>query len=311
MSGEPGRGTPLAVEASAVVVSHNAREMLRACLLSLQGAPPRRTLEVIVVDNGSRDGSPEMVREGFPRVQIVENARNLGYAPACNQGMRRARGRHVLLLNPDVQLAPGAVDTLADFLEAHPDAGAAGGLLSEGDGSVQRNHVKALPSLRSALFGYRSVLSRWFPDNRFTRAELQHWRARSGEPFEASFVSTACLMVAREVLDVIGEMDDTFFQWVDADLCKRILDAGRRVYCLPGATGVHHQHRGGSMVSWRRRFATLADFHLGAYRYDRKHARRPAPARLLVALGLFSRFVLSAGLQTGRELAGAFRSPHP
>lgn len=299
----------LTPEISIVITSYNSCQALRQSLEALErmGSTGRRR-EVLVVDDASWDGSPEMVAARFPWVRLLANARNIGYARSCNRGIAAAKGRFIHLLNNDTQLAPGTLDTLADFLEAHPDAGAAGSLLLNEDGSVQVS-AKALPSFRSALFGGRSWLSRWWPSNPFSRQELEHWRAESGVPFTTGYVSFASMMTWRSLIEEIGPVDEQLFNFTDADFCKRVWDAGRRVYCVPAAKTVHLNHRGGSRRDLRRRFSLLIDFHKCAYVYSRKHSRQSAWHPLQVSvLGLLgARLLVTSLLQLGRELAGIDR----
>ena len=149
---------------SVVVTSYNSRQALSQGLDALARMGERRhSLEVIVVDDASWDGSPQMVAEKYSWVHLIANEQNLGYARSCNRGIAAARGRFIHLLNNDTQLQPETLDTLADFLETHPKAGVAGSLLLDEDGATQVS-AKALPSVRSALFGGRSWISRWgFP----------------------------------------------------------------------------------------------------------------------------------------------------
>jgi hypothetical protein len=245
-----------------------------------------------------------MVRRRYPRARLLTNRRNLGYGRSCNLAIAEARGRYVYLLNNDVELLPGVVDRLVSFLETHPDAGAAGSLLYNSDGSIQRS-VKAHPSLRSALFGARSYLSHWFPTNRFTRAELLHWKAEAGAPFTAGYVSSASLMVRREEFDRVGDLDTRLTYFNDADFCRRLWESGRRVFYVPEARAIHHDHRGGTLVSPRRRFRSVVEFHMGAFRYYRRHSGTPAwhPWNLVVIGGLAWRFLPCIVIQTLREIA--------
>ncbi|HET9737616.1 MAG TPA: glycosyltransferase family 2 protein, partial [Solirubrobacteraceae bacterium] len=122
---------------SIVIVSWNVRELLRDCLRSI-GDETRRRHEIIVVDNDSRDGSAAMVRAAFPRVKLIANQGNHGFAEANNQGMAVATGRHVLLLNPDTLVLDGAIDTMLDWLERHPDVGCVGCQVLETETDVQQ-----------------------------------------------------------------------------------------------------------------------------------------------------------------------------
>lgn len=290
---------------SVIVASYNSRSLLERCLESLYAHPVRRPFEVLVADDASTDGSAEMVRRRFPRARLRVNPRNLGYARSNNRAMAESRGRFIYLLNSDAIVMEGALDALADFLEREPAAGAAGTLLYNADGSVQAS-VKALPSARSALFGKRSLLARWLPDSRLTRAELLQWRAGEGVPFRAGYVSSASLMIRREVCERVGELDTRLWHFIDADYCKRIWDSGWAVYCVPSARAVHLDHQGGTMADWRKRFRTVRTFHYGAYVYHTKHSGMPwwHPVRAGALAGLGARFVASLAFQAVKEIIG-------
>lgn len=300
--------TARSADISVVIATLNARDVLERNLTAVFAAAGRHTLEVWVVDDGSVDGTADMVRERFRQVRLLAHSPNVGYAYSCNRAIRQATGRFIHLLNNDVELLPGTLDTLADFLDATPSAGGAGSLLLNEDGSVQVS-AKALPTLRSALFGGRSWFSRLFPSNRFTRRELQHWRAAAGVPFETGYVSGASMMVPSQVIQQIGLMDERLFYFNDADFCKRIWDVDRAVYCVPAARSIHLNHHGGSRKSVARRIWALIVFHRGAYIYSRKHSGHAAwhPHQLFVLACLAARFAASGALQFVREIAGLDR----
>ena len=292
------------VDVTMVVANYNTRAMLESCLLSIEAHRPRRRFELLVVDDASSDGSSDMVQERFPWAHLTVNRRNLGYGRSCNLAIEQARGRYVYLLNNDVELLPGVVDALAAFLDGHADAGGAGSMLLNSDGSLQWS-VKAHPTLRSGIFGARSVLARWFPNNRFTRSELLHWKAAHGQPFAAGYVSSASLMVRREDFARVGLLDVRLTYFNDADLCRRLWESDRRVYYVPEARAIHHNHKGGTLVTLKRRFRSVVEFHLGAFRYFRRHSRTPAwhPLNVVVVAGLLIRFVPSLLMQAAKDLA--------
>ena len=122
---------------SIIIVSWNTRKLLEDCLVSILAKPPTSPFETWVVDNASTDGSSRMVREKFPQVHLVENRENVGFARANNQALQRCTGKYVLLLNPDTLVASGSLQALADFLDKHPEAGAAGARILNPDGSLQ------------------------------------------------------------------------------------------------------------------------------------------------------------------------------
>jgi len=300
--------TRSSTDISIIIATLNARGALARNLEAIFATPMSLTFEVWVVDDGSTDGTADMVAERFPEVRLIVNGRNLGYGHSCNRAIERAEGRLIHLLNNDVELLPGTLERLAAFLDAQPAAGCAGSLLVNEDGSIQAS-AKALPTMRSAFFGGRSWISRCLPNNRFTRLELQHGRAADGVPFTTGYVSGASLLVPRVVIDEIGLLDERLFYFNDADFCKRIWDTGRSVYCVPDARSIHLNHHGGSQKGLARRTWALVVFHRGAYIYSRKHSGRALwhPQQLLMLTGLALRFVAAGALQLTRELAGVDR----
>jgi GT2 family glycosyltransferase len=293
---------------SVIIPSYNTRELLSRCLASIYDAPPQRSFEVFVMDDASKDGSAEMVRERFPQVRLVVNRENRGYAYSNNLAMAQSQGRFVYLLNSDTEMSPGALDELAGFLETHPEAGAAGSALYNSDGSVQAS-VKSLPTVRSAFVGKRSWLARWFPSVRAIRSELLSWRVESGVPFEAGYVSSASIMIPRDVVERVGDLDTRLWYFIDADYCRRIWDIGRPVYCGPAAKVLHVEHLGGTLAGWKQRFRSMWRFHYGAYIYFRKHSGWAGwhPVTALIVMGIAARFVLSFGLQAIKEVIGVER----
>lgn len=125
------------MDLSIIIVSWNVQDYLAQCLASLFANPPTRAFEVWVVDNSSTDGSLQLVQDQFPQVKIMNNLENVGFARANNQAIRQGTGRHILLLNPDTRVKPGALQKLVEFLEAHPTVGAVGSRLLNPDGSLQ------------------------------------------------------------------------------------------------------------------------------------------------------------------------------
>lgn len=297
-----------AVDISVIIANYNAQALLERCLRSIYAHPPARSFEVLVVDDGSSDGSAEMVAARFPQVRLLINGRNLGYARSNNRAILESKGRLLYLLNSDAELLPGALDALAGFLEAHPDAGAAGSLLYNADGSIQAS-VKALPSAKSALFGARSFLSKWLSGSRFIRGELLHWKAHDGEPYRAGYVSSASLMIPRAVVREVGPLDTRLWYFIDADYCTRVWNLGRGVYCVPAAKAIHLDHQGGTKADLGRRFRAIVTFHYGAYIYFRKHAGKAwwHPQHALVGLGLGGRCLVSILWQVLKEIAGSDR----
>ncbi len=223
------------IDVSIVVVSYNVRELLARCLDSATG----KGYEVIVVDNASADGSAGMVRDRFPTVCLVENAENRGFAAANNQAFEQARGRYVLMLNPDAEAKPGAVDALVAFMDEHPKAGACGGQLLYGDGSFQHSAFR-FPTLAQIFLDFFPLNWR-LTDSRLNGRYPRAWYMR-GEPFQVDHPLGADLMVRREAAEQVGWLDEEFFIYCEEiDWCLRICRAGWDICCVPQAEIVHHE----------------------------------------------------------------------
>ena len=219
---------------SAIIVSHNTREELLRCLAALV-AWTAGPLEVLVVDNASLDGSAEAVEQSFPQVRVIRLAENVGFARATNLGLREARGALVLILNPDVEVRPGAIDALVAVLGGRPLVGAVGPRTLNPDGSVQ---VSFGPDLAPLLEWRQRRLVRGVKRrNPQTQARLA---AMTQREFEPDWLSASCILARREALLVVGGFDEGFFLYEeDADLCLRLRRAGWRVLLTPGAEIVH------------------------------------------------------------------------
>src|SRR5258708_22416675 len=295
---------------SVIIATYNARSLLADCLRSIAQNPPKEAYEVVVVDDASKDDTSEMVRTSFPEVRLLRNEVNQHYAFSNNRAFECARGEYLLLLNNDTIVLPDALDRMVAFLREHPDAGAVGCKLLNEDGSIQWS-VKSLPNPGSALFGARSIITRLFPNNPFSRHHLQHLSCDMINPFVAGYVSSAAVLIPRHVIDKVGGLDRRLSYHVDADYCKRIENLGYKSYYLPTATIIHLDHKGGTMVSVRRRFPSIVEFHRGSYIYYQKHIQTSvwSPMHLAVVLGLFARFVVSIVARICAELIRIARQP--
>ena len=277
-------------DVSVIIVNWNAAATLPACLRALfasEGDPPR---EVILVDNASTDGSMAGIPAEYPDVRVIQNAANLGFACAANQGLRAAQGHYALVMNPDVMLHPSALIRLTDFMGTHLDAGVAGPRLLNLDGSVQGS-ARRDPSARPALFGRSAPLTQLFPNNRISRRELPAFSVSDDAPLEVDWLSGACLLARRTAWEQVGLLDEQFFLfWEDADWCLRFRQARWRVYYVPGTTATHVI----GVSRAKRRLGALVDLHVSAFRYYRKHrlASPVHPATMLVGAGLLASLAL-------------------
>ena len=285
-------------DVSVVIVNYNARDMLDRTLRTLFESGQRSTLEVIVVDNASADGSTELVAKRYPQVRLVANPHNAGLTRANNQGMALATGRYLLLLNNDTIIRPDAIDALVRYLDAGRHVGAVGGKVLNLDGTIQGT-VKAHPTPLAALFGRNSPLTRLFPNNRFSRRYLSYMSAGFDAPFAAGSVSLCAMLVRREALEAAGPIDERYFvYWCDVDWCKAIWESGYEVHCTPESVIVHDEHKGGTRASKKRSRAAIVDFHRGAYLYYAKwhltQAWRPAHLATILALSARAALVIAA-----------------
>jgi GT2 family glycosyltransferase len=234
----------MGVDVSVVIVNWNTRDLLLDCIESLITQTQHSTLEVIVVDNGSHDGSADALARAFPEVRILRNSENLGFARACNQGLTIATGDYLCLVNSDVKALDGVIDQMRDYLQAHPEIGALAPRTVGRDMQLRRN-CRDDPTLRNEA-SQLLFLNRLFP-------RVQAFRGRTlqdydyATPRDIEVLSGCFLMVPRKVWEDVGGLDERFFIYAeDADWSKRIRDAGWRVVCYPQAQAVHY---GGSSAS--------------------------------------------------------------
>lgn len=257
------------MDASVVIVSFNSRSYLRSCLRSLHDHTQGVEYEVIVVDNASTDGSPDLVAEEFPWVTLIRRGGNAGFAAANNEGIRAARGETVLLLNPDTEFTGDVLPPMLDYLRAHPEVGVLGPKLLEEDGSVQLS-CRRFPGFSTALFGRYSLATRLLPWNPLSRRYLMT-DFNHNSTAKVDWVSGACMMLSRRALDVIGLMDEGYFMYnEDVDFCRQAHSAGYRVVYFPEVAVLHHI--GGSTATAPAR--SIIERHRSMWRYYTKWVRR-------------------------------------
>lgn len=254
------------MDLSVVVVSWNTRALVLDCLASLQCTRPAVApdREILVVDNGSEDGTGDAVRERFPSVKLIELPVNVGFAAGCNAGIRRARGRHVLLLNSDTVVCGDALERCVAHLDAHPRVGIVGPQLLNPDGSKQ-NSVHNFPRVATELVpkgAFQFLFRRRFPSRRWT-----------GEsPLEVEALVGAALFVRREVIEGVGGLaEDYFFFLEETDWCRRVRDAGWSIVFLPDAFVTHWS---GASSKKKNPALTRIEYHRSLYGFYRKHRGR-------------------------------------
>lgn len=274
---EPNEKIPMTADpppdVSVIVVSFNTRELLRECLQTLQAQAGGVTYQLIVVDNASRDGSADMVAAEFPEATLIRSAVNLGFANANNRGFAEAQGRHVVLLNSDAFLRPGALPRAVAHLDAEPHIGLGGARLVGRDDTWQPS-ARMFPSLLNDFLALSGLAAR-FPRSRFCGRMDRTW-ADPGEPAEVDWTPGAFTIIRREVLEQVGYFDPAFFLYYEeVDLCRRVKAAGYTIWYWPDVVVVHlggessktvshvsFSSAGAQLILWRLRSGLL---------YYRKH----------------------------------------
>jgi GT2 family glycosyltransferase/lipopolysaccharide/colanic/teichoic acid biosynthesis glycosyltransferase len=230
------------VEVSIVIVSYNSRGVLGPCLESLKRQSLFATTEVVVVDNASSDGTPAMVRERYPWVRLIAGRKNLGFSRGVNIGIREARGRYFLILNPDTVVRRDSIERLVEFAKSTPEAGIIGPKLVYEDGTLQyscrRFYTWKVLVLR------RTVLGKIFKNSRHLAEHLMldfdHETTR-----EVDWLLGACLLVRREAVESVGLLDERFFLYFeDVDWCFRMKHKGWKVFYHPASVVIHTYARG-------------------------------------------------------------------
>jgi len=225
-----------------IIVNWNTRRALAACLQNLGGEAEAVPLDVVVVDNASKDGSADMTASDFPGVELIRNSANLGFARAVNIPLGRLKNRpdveFVLLLNPDTIFPRGTIRRLVDHLAAHPQAAACAPALRLPDGRFQTGAGGFLPSFLTALT-YFFFISRFCPG---CRALFLNQAALAGRPdsVPVEWLSGACFLVRRKAADEVGFLDERYFLYAeDIDWGARMKKKGWRLDYLPRLTVVH------------------------------------------------------------------------
>lgn len=289
------------MDLSVVIVNFNTGDLLRDCLASLRPELAGIDAEVLVVDNASTDSSLTMLAERFPEVRVLSNHTNVGFSRANNRALRQARGREVLLLNPDTLVRRGAVRTLIDALQALPAAVGVGPRVLRPDGRLDLACRRSFPSPSVAaarLLG----LSRLFPKNPvLARYNLTY--QDPDQPGEIDAGTAAAMCFSLESLAAVGFFDEDFFMYgEDLDLCYRLKRRGGRIYYVPSATVVHLK----GMASGRQAKAMLREFHRSMWLFYKKHYfhgwRRALAPAVWLGIQLRHRMVLGWNAMRGRQV---------
>jgi GT2 family glycosyltransferase len=254
------------MELSVVIVSYNVRYFLELCLHSVIKASETIECEVFVIDNNSTDNSAEMVANMFGEVILIRNNENKGFSFACNQGIKIAHGRYILLLNPDTIVEENSFRSCINFMAVHPDAGALGVKMFDGRGRFLPESKRTLPEPRNSFFKIFG-LSRLFPRSSFFN--YYHFpHLDNSKTGKVEVISGAFMFLSREALAKTGNLDEDFFMYgEDIDLSYRLIKAGFNNYYFPETRIIHY--KGESTDKGRLKY--VIHFYRAMLIFFRKH----------------------------------------
>ncbi len=275
------------IDVSIVVVTWNSGRFVHECLASLEAAEGTFVSEIIVVDNGSSDGTPEIIAHDFPNVELLRAGENLGFARGSNLGIAHCRGKYICLVNVDVNVPPPCISTLWSYMESHCDVGMAGPQLVNWSGIPGRSSMKFWTLWR--VFCRAIALDRVPGTPRWCRSYLSTSN-RDTTPQDVDILNGWFWMVRRQAVTEVGVLDPRFFMYAeDLDWCHRFHQAGWRVVLHSDAAAIHYG--GGSSARDPLRF--LIERERANLQYWRKfHGRLSTLVfRFLCGLNLTVRFV--------------------
>lgn len=229
------------MDLSILIVNWKSARYLAGCLASVYRQVKDVEFEVLVIDNASYDGSAELVNRDFPQATFIQSDSNLGFIRGNNLLFRQARGRNILLLNPDTEIVGDAVQAMVRHLDSLPQAGAIGCRLVDAGGATQTNSIQAFPTILNQLLD-SDFLMRHFPNSALWKLGPLH--QTPGAPVEVDSVSGACLMVKRSVFEQVGLLSDDYVMYSDDfDLCAKVKRAGSKVYFTSPSRVIHYGGR--------------------------------------------------------------------
>ncbi len=235
---------------SIIIVNHDRRDLISQALNSLQNATTGIEHEIIVVDNASLDLSQPMIQGKYPDVKLIENAKNVGFSKAANQGLRAAQGEYVLLIHPDTITNDDTLTKTLAFMDTHPKAGGLGVRMINGQGQFLPESKRGLPT-PWAFFFRMTRLYRLFPKSRLINRYHADW-VEEFETAEVDILSAAFMLIRRSVLAKTGLLDERFYIYgEDIDLSYRIRLAGYKNYYFPKTYIIHLRGLSLQKFTWK------------------------------------------------------------
>jgi len=226
---------------SVIIVSYNTKDLLYDCLRSIsRSQKPANGLEVIVVDNDSKDGSVEMVKEEFPNTILIANHDNRGFAAANNQGVAQATGKYLLFLNSDTKISPQSLVKPLKYLKTHQEVGAITIKLLLANGDIDKDNHRGYPTPWTAITKMLS-LHNLFPNSRIFNNYYQSYKGYN-KTHSIDVAAGSYIMLSKKLFDKIGGWDESyFFYGEDIDLCYRIRQTGKQIIYYPKVTTIHYK----------------------------------------------------------------------
>ncbi len=288
---------------SIIIVSYNTSDLLRKCLKSIDAACRKEEMEVIVVDNDSSDDSAIMVETEYPRVKLIANEDNKGFAAANNQAFAVASGDYLVLINPDSVIENDALENAVGFMRENPGCGISGGLLLTEGGSPAPS-ARRFPNGMTKFFTISGLASLFPGRGIFSRHEFGGFDHR--RPLEVDWVPGAFTVIRKEVLEETGGFDERFFLYYEeTDLCLRAKARGWKVYFYPGARIRHVGGASGRKLADRKfdsKASQVTGFRMRSeWLYHRKNGGIPAVLASAGVEFLWNLLRLGAGLVPGRR----------
>lgn len=243
------------LELSIIIVNFNTKNLTLKCIESIKRNKPKSSFEIIVMDNGSTDGSVDALKK-LTGIIFVDNKSNLGFAKANNIGIKKASGRYILLLNSDTQVKKGSIDKLLEYAKKNKNVGAVTSRLVEPNGKYQAS-IYHLPNVVNAVKEY------WFGQ----KGEYEKYLPKTDKPLKVDAAVMASFLITPEVLKEVGYLDERYFMYFeDLDYCRRIKKKGLDIVYLPDSKVVHyHGASGKNLVNsenqWRRLIPSSKLYH--------------------------------------------------
>ncbi len=275
------------IDISLIIVNRNVGKLLSACLDSIK-ASGGLSYEVIIIDNASTDGSLAVLARQYPEVKLITNSQNLGFAAACNIGIKAAAGKYPVLLNPDTLIEPDCLKWLFEFMESNPKAGLAGPKVLNPDGSLQPT-IRVIPGYLNVLFSRKSPITALWPGNHGASRYMLRGLP-DDKPSQVPALGGVCLILRREMLEQTGLLDERYFMYLeDIDLCLNASQKGWQVFYVPQARLMHHWGK-----SSEQEKARMSEEHRRSMYLFFKKNHRPNPLqKIYLKMGLVSHKLLT------------------